>query len=75
MQTQTHETTATAVRPFRVDIPEENDSRPAPAHRRDGLAREGDSSPMIRKACNWRQCRRSRATGAATTTSAGSRRS
>ena len=39
--------------------------RPAAAHRRDALARQGDWSTIARRACSWRRCRHSPATGAA----------
>ena len=63
-----------AIRPFRVNVPEEDARRPAPAHRRDALARPGDASPITRRACSSRRCRSSRTTGRPTTTGARSRR-
>ena len=62
-------TTVETATDFHVDIPQEQDRRPAPAHRRDALADARSSSTIARRACSWRRSRRSPATGRATTTS------
>ena len=52
--------------------PRRSDHRPAAADRGDTLARERPSK-TTRRVCSWRRCRRSPATGQATTTSEGSK--
>ena len=63
---------ATAIRPFHADIPEEavEDLR-----RRIAATRlpEKETVADARRACSWRRCRRSRATGARSTTGASRR--
>ena len=59
-----------AIRPFKVNIPEDAARRSAPAHQGDRVARAGKRSPMNRKACSSRRCRSSRAIGRRTTTGA-----
>ena len=51
------------------------DRRPAPARRRDAAGRARSSSPTARRACSWRRCRRSPATGWTGTTGGAARRS
>ena len=61
--------TATDIRPFHVDIPDRSSTTCAAASpRRAGPARS--SSQIGRRACSWRRCRSSRATGRPTTTGA-----
>ena len=62
--------TTTEITPFHVDIPGGGARRPAPAHRRDALAEQGDWSTTARRACSWRRSRRSPTTGRTSTTSA-----
>ena len=63
-----------AVRPFQVDIPEEDSGRSSPAHRGDALAHQGARRRIGRRACSWRRCRSSPATGRPSTTGASARR-
>ena len=62
------------IRPFHIDDPGGGARGPPCSHRGHALAREGDRRRSARRACSWRRCRHSRATGRPSTTGASARR-
>ena len=62
--------TTAEISSFQIEIPRGADRRLAPARRGDALAHQGARRQIGRRACSWRRCRSSPATGRRSTTGA-----